>query len=125
MPKKILVLDDDHDLLEMMEIVLSAEGYTVFTRNNGDDITTHIANFKPDLILMDVMLAGLDGRDLCRNIKADKLLTAPVILISGTHNLAQVMKMEGAPDDFIAKPFDIDDLLSKVKVQLSKNILSH
>jgi len=123
MHEKILVLDDDHDLLEIMEIVLTSNGYNVLGFNKGDDIMDNIETFKPDLVLMDVMLADLDGRELCKNIKADKTLILPVILISGTHNLAQVMDMKGAPDDFIAKPFDIDDLLNKVNVQLSKHIL--
>jgi len=125
MHEKILVLDDDHDLLEIMDIVLSAEGYKVLPLNNGNDILEHIANFNPNLILMDVILGQLDGRELCQNMKANRMFIIPVILISGTHNLAQVMKMEDAPDDFIAKPFDIDDLLNKVKIQLAKNILPH
>ena len=96
MIKRILVLDDDPDLLEIMNFLLSESGYDTLALASGEFITENIAVFHPDLILMDVMLAGLDGRVLCQAIKANILNTMPVILISGTHNLKQVMNQIGA-----------------------------
>jgi DNA-binding response OmpR family regulator len=119
MGKKILVLDDDPDLLDIMNLLLAGCGYEVLTLESGEFITENIVQFCPDLILMDVMLAGLDGRVLCQAIKANLLNKMPVILISGTHNLGQVMHQAGPPNDFIAKPFDIDDLLKRVEFQLA------
>lgn len=118
MGKRILVLDDDADLLELMEILLESSGYETRILISGEALFMNIDSFNPDLILMDVMLAGLDGRILCRNIKFNLEYQMPVILISGTHNLSQVMLEEGAPNDFIAKPFDLDVLLQKIDLQL-------
>lgn len=120
MGKRILVLDDDADLLELMEILLHSCGYETRTLNSGEALFKNIDDFHPNLILMDVMLAGLDGRVLCRDIKFNLEYKMPVILISGTHNLSQVMLEEGSPDDFIAKPFDLDELLKKIGWQLDQ-----
>lgn len=72
------------------------------------------------MILMDVMLAGLDGRTICKSIKDNQLTRfLPVILISGTHDLAESLHFPGAPNGFIAKPFDIDYLLKRIEKQLA------
>lgn len=119
--KKILILDDDLDLLEIMNYVLTDAGYLTLLLSRGDLINEHIEEFSPDLILMDVMLAEMDGREICKLLKADVLNKVPVILISGTHDLAQVMYREGAPDDFIAKPFDLDFFLKRIEDQFGIN----
>ena len=116
MPKKILVLDDDNDILEILSFLLVEEGYEIMTVNCGDNVFVDINAFKPDLLLMDVMLAGMDGRSICKKIKETKLTCLlPVILISGTHDLAASLHQAGAPNDFIAKPFDIENLLIKIE----------
>jgi len=120
MSKKILILDDDSDILEILTIVLSEAGYEVKAIENGEAVFEDIANFRPDLILMDVMLAGMDGRIICRNIKGDpSTANLPVILISGTHDLAQSLHLPGAPNDFISKPFDIHNLLIRIAGQFA------
>jgi DNA-binding response OmpR family regulator len=118
--KKILVLDDDQDNLEIMLFILTEFGYDVQTRSCGDTVFEDIKAYQPDLILMDVMLADLDGRAICRTIKESQLTSfLPVILISGTHDLSESMHLPGAPNDYIAKPYDIDYLLSRVAKQLA------
>ena len=120
MSKKILVFDDDNDILEILSIILLDSGYRIKILNCGDTVFDDIKDFQPDLILMDVMLGGLDGRIICRSIKENHLTHfLPVILISGTHNLAESLHLPGAPNDFVAKPFDLDYLLSKVEKQLA------
>ena len=120
MSKKILVLDDDDDILEIISFLLVDNGYHVKTLNCGDTVFEDIKSFEPDLILMDVMLAGLDGRSICKSIKENHLTYfVPVILISGTHDLAKSLNLPGAPNDFVAKPFDIDHLLAKIEKQLA------
>ena len=120
MSKKILVLDDDNDILEIISIMLLESGYEVKTLNCGETVFEEIKEYHPDLILMDVMLAGLDGRSICRNIKENHLTSfLPVILISGTHDLAKCLHLPGAPNDFVAKPFDLDYLLERIEMQLS------
>jgi len=118
--KKILILDDDHDNLDILSFILTEFGYEVQTRSCGDTVFDDIKTFQPDLILMDVMLADLDGRAICRDIKENQLTAfLPVILISGTHDLADSLHLPGAPNGYIAKPYDIDHLLSQVAEQLA------
>jgi DNA-binding response OmpR family regulator len=122
MSQRILILDDDTDLLELMSMLLCDNGYETLTMSSGEKIFEAIQQFHPDLVLMDVMLAGLDGRAICSKIKElPSLLGLPVILISGTHNLAVSLLQKGAPNDYLAKPFDMTFLLNKIKTQLHYN----
>lgn len=115
MSKRILVLDDDDAILEILSFLLTEEGYQVRTINCGDNVFIEVNTFNPDLLLMDVMLAGMDGRSICRKIKENKLTSAlPIILISGTNDLAAVIHQPGAPNDIVEKPFDIMSLLRKI-----------
>ncbi|MEB0302824.1 response regulator [Mucilaginibacter sp. 5C4] len=120
MSKKILIIDDDNDILDILSFALVEGGYEVRTLSCGDTVFEDIKDFQPDLILMDVMLAGMDGRSICKNIKENHLtFFLPVILISGTHDLGESLHLQGAPNDFVAKPFDIDHLLQVVNKQLA------
>jgi len=120
MSKKILVLDDDPDILEILSLILVEGGYEVRMLSCGDTVFDDIKDFQPDLVLMDVMLAGMDGRTICKNIKENHLTCfLPVILISGTHDLVESLLMPGAPNDFVAKPFDIDHLLEMIDRQFA------
>jgi DNA-binding response OmpR family regulator len=115
MNKKILILDDDSDILEILAIVLSDAGYETRTLAHGETVFEDITDFQPDLLLMDVILGEMDGRAICGHIKANSLTSGlPVILISGTHDLAASLHQPGAPDDFVAKPFDTGHLLAKI-----------
>jgi len=126
MNKRILILDDDQDILDIVSYLLTEGGYEVQTLASGEQIASAIHQFNPDLVLMDVMLADMDGRLICRDLKADASTHhIPVILISGTHDLAASLHQQGAPNDFIPKPFDIELLLQKVKHQLQLPSLPH
>lgn len=108
-------MDDDSDIVEILSYVLSEAGYETRILTHGETIFNEIKEFKPNLILMDVMLGGMDGRVICHDIKTNPSMSSlPVILISGTHDLAKSLHLPGAPDDFIAKPFNLDHLLEKV-----------
>lgn len=114
------MLDDDADILEIISYILTDQGYEVVTLENGDDLLYNIRKFHPDLVLMDVMLGNLDGRLLCSELKHQPETCAiPVILISASHDLAKTLHQDGAPNDFIAKPFDIFSFLQKVEMQLA------
>ena len=116
---KILVVDDDQSILDAMEISLKFEGYDVETTSRGEETFSKISSFSPDLIFMDVYLSGMDGRDICRQIKADeKTKNIPVIIFSAHRSMKEVFKESGA-DDFIGKPFNMDELYAKVKNQTS------
>lgn len=119
MRNKILVLDDDQDILDIISYILTDKGYDVLSLSSGEQVFESISQFHPDLVLMDVMLGAMDGRVICSRIKQEADTgTLPIILISASHNLAQILHREGAPNDFIPKPFDIDRLLQKVENQL-------
>jgi len=118
--KKILVVDDNEEILEVIELILSLEGYQVSGLMDASYFNQRISEFKPDLILLDVMLGALDGRDLCNLLKANLLtLHIPVIMISASHNLSDIQGIICHPNDFIAKPFDISNLINKVSAQLA------
>ena len=120
MKQKILVLDDDADILDVISYILIEKGYEVATLSGGEEIFQAIGHFHPDLVLMDVMLGNMDGRMICKELKHQSETSAlPVILISASHDLAASLRQEGAPNDFIAKPFDIDYLVRKVEQQLA------
>jgi len=117
--KKILILDDDKDNLEILDFILTDSGYDVKLLSCGDEVFDEIEVYQPNLILMDVRLAGLDGRDICRSIKQNQLTShVPVILVSATIDLAASMDLHGAPNDYITKPYDLDHLLNTVKKYL-------
>lgn len=114
-----MVLDDDEDILEIVTYLLTEEGYEVLSLDNGRNILDDIRSFAPNLLLMDVLLGELNGMELCTMLKHDaETSSLPIILISGTHNLSGSLYLDGAPDDFLAKPFDVDDLLKKVEKRL-------
>lgn len=120
MSKKILAVDDDSDILDVIRIILEEEGYEVFTLANAKYVFDEVAQNSPDLILLDVMLGGLDGRDICKALKEhDSFKKIPVVMISASHNLDNLLLSPGAPDNFLAKPFDIDRLVEMVKMQIA------
>jgi len=119
MNQRILILDDDPDLLQVLSILLVDSGYEIMALSSGEKVFENIKSFHPDLVLMDVMLAGMDGRVICRSIKEKPdTLSLPVILISASADPAQSLRQQGAPNDYLAKPFDLNFLLEKIKRQL-------
>jgi DNA-binding response OmpR family regulator len=112
--KKILVVDDNEDILNIISIVLEMEGYYVTCANDGSMVNAKVQSELPDLILLDIMLAGMDGRDICKALKSDPQTShIPIIMISASHTVLSTMEKCKA-DDFIAKPFDIHILAEKV-----------
>lgn len=118
--KKILVVDDDPDILDALQITLEDAGYDVTTTEKGD----YAENLRdtngglPDVIILDVLLSGKDGRIICQKLKSQEdTKYIPIIMISAHPDAKQSVKAVGA-DDFLAKPFEIDDLLAKVEQYL-------
>ena len=118
MNKKILIIDDDQDILEPLSLILEEEGYQIATTPKGEMTYEKVDEFKPDLILLDLLLSGSDGRKICRNLKADKNKKhIPVIMMSAHPGAENDSKTCGA-DGFIAKPFETKDLLSLIKKKM-------
>lgn len=115
---KILVVDDDTDILSVMEILLSMKGFEVQVTSKGENTFPKIESFKPDLILLDVLISGHDGRVICKKLKSNKETShIPVIMFSAHPGAAASIAEYGA-NDFIAKPFDVNNLMKKVNAQL-------
>ncbi len=118
MRKKILIIDDDQDILELIEFILKEKGFEVIASLSAR-ILNDLLEIKPDLILLDDWLEDSLGHELCRNIKTNpKTKHIPVIIISAAMGLAQISK-ECFADSYIEKPFDIDHLASKITTLLS------
>ncbi len=120
MYKKVLVIDDDEELLWLFETILNQEQIQTVTYHSGIPLAEIIAA-EPDLVLLDVNIIGYkkSGVDICTEIKASKhLFSTPVLLVSGESDLNALARRCGA-DDFIAKPFNIDYLMDKVKKLLT------
>jgi DNA-binding response OmpR family regulator len=116
---KILVVDDDLDILVVMEILLTMKGFEVDVTAKWDSTFDKIKSFSPDLILLDILISGNDGRVLCKQLKGqDDTKHIPIIMFSAHPSAALTIHEYGA-NDFIAKPFDVTDLLNKVNKHLS------
>jgi len=112
--KRILILDDDLAILDVMEEILTYEGYSVKTFNTMDNIFTAIDNYKPDLVLIDYILTGINGGELCAQIKKNPIThTLPVIIMTAYSKVLLSLGTYGC-DDFVSKPFDLDEFLHKV-----------
>jgi DNA-binding response OmpR family regulator len=117
MKKKILVFDKNRDILDMIEIILTQEGYEVDPVCFHNQVSKRIEEFKPDAILLDVVNPTAEGTELCEAIKnAEDTSHIPVIVLS-THPKVNVVK-EICADEVVAKPFDIDFLVAVVEQQL-------
>lgn len=113
--KKILVVDDDESILDAMAMVLEDTGYKVKTILKSKEIFGGIDTFKPNIILLDVLMSGTDGREICKKIKQDeKKKHIPVIMISAHPNALNSYAKYGA-DGFLPKPFDTYKLLELVE----------
>lgn len=111
MGKTILVVDDDESILDAISLILEDSGYTIITLSKGNQTIEKAIALTPDLILLDVLMSGSDGRDICKMLKSDERTKAiPVVMISA-HPSAKKDLMAYGADDFLAKPFDTDDLL--------------
>jgi len=116
---KILIVDDDQSIFEALKIILETEGYEIETLSNFTDIFSLLEHIKPDLLILDIFISvELDGREVCLSIKTnDKLKDLPVILFSAD-NIYEDVAQKFRADDFLAKPFEIDELLDKLKKHL-------
>jgi len=119
---KILVVDDEPDILKVVTFILKKTGYEIFSAVDGKEALKLIKDKRPDLILLDLRLPVIDGYEVCRKVKSDDSLKAiPVLLLtaSGVDSVAQKAQTLGA-EDFIIKPFSKEDLLKKINKYLKK-----
>ncbi len=117
--KKILVIDDEIAIRDLIELVLKRENYQVKTAENGAAGLREMDSFRPDLVLLDLMLPDYSGYDLCREIV--KKSSIPVIMISAKNEtIDKVLGLELGAEDYVTKPFDNRELVARVKVVLRR-----
>lgn len=118
---RIVVVDDNTDILDVLELALGDAGYQTILVSRADRALGVIKKEKPDLIILDVLMSGKDGRILCGEIKSDpELADIPVLMTSAYPNAAASVKDYGA-DGYIAKPFGLDDFLLQVENYIGSN----
>lgn len=117
---RIVVVEDDPDVSTMLNIYLSTQGYEVEVAARGDDAVEKIQKLLPDLILLDIMLPGLDGYDVCRELrKTTRTSHIPIIFLTQRSERSdKIAGLELGADDYITKPFDIEELRLRVQVAL-------
>ncbi len=119
--KKILVVDDDDDVLETIQLILEIGGYKISPLNNAKLLFDSINDFKPDLILLDIVLGKIDGKVICSQLKShSKTKDIPLLMMSGLYSLNELEGLQCTPDDFMTKPFKMDVLLEKIEKLLNK-----
>jgi len=120
MPKKILIVENNPLMIEVMSYILINNGYEVFATNSGTEVFDHIKTNHPDLIILDAILPGIYGIEICQLIKLNQTTqNLPVIMYSGDDDIDKTIPRIGAPDAILHKPFDINHLIEKVKYQLA------
>jgi DNA-binding response OmpR family regulator len=112
--KKLLVVDDDPDILEFLEVILEEEGYAVVTSTKGEYLEQLHNGGLPDLILLDVLLSGKDGRLIVKDLKSQQETRSIPVIMFSAHPSAEATARQAGADDFLAKPFEIDVLLTKI-----------
>ena len=116
---KILVVDDDLNICELLKLYLENDGYTVFTANDGQAAVDAFKNKTPDLVLLDVMLPKMDGWQVCREIR--KTSSAPIIMLTAKgETFDKVLGLELGADDYVVKPFDAKEVMARVKAVLRR-----
>ena len=121
--EKILIIEDEENILEAVKYTLTQEGYDVFTSVDGEDGLEKAQEIKPDLVLLDVMLPKMDGFEVCRILRKD--LEMPVFMISAkAEEIDRVVGLEIGADDYITKPFSMRELVVRVRNSLRRSALN-
>ena len=119
MAPKILVVDDDPAINEMLTIVLEAEGFQTSSVTDGAEAVPAFRSFDPDLILLDLMLPGVNGIDICREIRKESAV--PVVMLTAkTDTVDVVLGLESGADDYITKPFKPKELVARIRARLRR-----
>jgi DNA-binding response OmpR family regulator len=113
--KKVLVVDDDPDISEAIMLMLTDDGYDAEMTTKGNETNRIVKKYKPDLIILDLLLSGNDGQHICKTLKhTDETKHIPIIMISA-HPSAKAAAEECGAESFVAKPFSLDELLGEIE----------
>ncbi len=120
--KKILIIEDDEHIIELLKFNVENNGYQVSFATEGHEGLNKAINELPDLILLDLMLPGIDGIDICNKLKnKDRTKDIPIIMLTAKgHETDKILGLEIGADDYIVKPFSVRELMARVKVVLRR-----
>ncbi|MDG5472371.1 response regulator YycF [Jeotgalibacillus sp. ET6] len=120
MDKKILVVDDEKPIADILQFNLKKEGYEVHCAYDGDEAIAKVNEIKPDLILLDIMLPSRDGMEVCREVR--KTFEMPIIMLTAKDSeIDKVLGLELGADDYVTKPFSTRELVARVKANLRRH----
>ena len=112
--KTILIVDDEQEIVQLIQLYLVREGYKIISANNGQDVFGIVREHKPDLIILDILLPGLDGIEVCRQLR--KTSNTPILFIScKSEDIDIILGLSMGGDDYMTKPFSLVDLENRVK----------
>ncbi len=114
---RILVVDDEIEILRALQRSLTAHGFEVFSASNGEEALEAIAHHRPDLILLDLGLPGISGLEVCRRVRAESSLPIIVLSVKDAER-DKVQALDLGADDYVPKPFGIDEVLARIRVAL-------
>ena len=117
--QKILIVDDDSNIAELIALYLNKECFSTCISSDGEEALKQLDEFKPDLILLDLMLPGIDGYEVCRRVRRDSQV--PIIMLSAKgETFDKVLGLELGADDYMVKPFDSKEMVARVKAVLRR-----
>ena len=120
---KILVVEDDKNICELLGLYLENEGYNVYSVNDGESAVREFQTFQPDLVILDIMLPRMDGWQVCREIR--KVSEKPIIMVTAKgETFDKVLGLELGADDYIVKPFDPKEIVARIKAVLRRTHVS-
>lgn len=124
MNEKIMIVDDDHNICELLRLYLSKEGYATEIVYDGQSAVELVSTIKPNLILLDVMLPELDGWQVCRKIRA--VSNVPIIMVTAKgETFDRILGLELGADDYIVKPFETKEVVARIKAVLRRCVSSN
>ena len=117
----VLVVDDEEDVLFLLRINLSLKGFTVHEARDGEEAVALALQLRPDCVLLDWMMPGMDGLDVCRSLRSDPRTrdTAIIFLSAKARPEDQASALEAGADDYVVKPFEMDDLAGRIESALA------
>lgn len=120
--KRILVVDDESDIGELLKYNLEQDGFDVLVLQEGEELMAHLQSYEPDLLILDLMLPGVSGLDLCRQLKRDQRFeNLPIIILSAkSSETDKIVGLEIGADDYVTKPFSPREAVARVKAVLRR-----
>jgi len=121
-PQRILLIEDDFAIRNSVEFALRREGYEVKALDSGQAAVETVQNFKPDLVLLDIMLPGMSGHEICEELRTSDISVAIIMISALGETEDRIAGLKLGADDYVSKPFSLDELLERVRANLRRSV---